>query len=137
MKALLYLTAKKLKNGILEYIRTPSCFKTLSAADINFLYLGERITKHSLFNKKASAVFCERLSESALFIRSYINGVGAVLSDAAASAAAALALSKTHSLEYGREITVSSEGDEIFVLCQPDGSVLINTTAQIVYTGTI
>ena len=111
--------------------------ETQSVADINLISLGEKLTRHSLFNKKASAVFCERISDSSLFIRSYINGVGAVLSDAAAAAAAVLALSETHALEYGREITVSSEGDEIFVLCQPDGSVLINTTAQIVYTGKI
>lgn len=111
--------------------------ETQSVADINLISLGEKLTRHSLFNKKASAVFCERISDSSLFIRSYINGVGAVLSDAAAAAAAVLALSETHSLEYGREITVSCEGDESFVLCQPDGSVLINTSAQIVYTGKI
>lgn len=110
--------------------------ETQSVADINFLSLGEKITKHSLFNKKASAVFCERLSDSELFIRSYINGVGAVLSDAAASAAAVLALSQTGSLETGREFTVKSEGDEIYVLCKPDGSALVHTKAQIVYTGT-
>ena len=110
--------------------------ETQSVADINFLSLGEKLTKHSLFNKKASAVFCERVSDSALFIRSYINGVGAVLSDAAASAAAVLALSRTNSIAYGREITVKNEGDEIYVLCKPDGSALVNTKAQIVYTGT-
>ena len=110
--------------------------ETQSVADINFLSLGEKLTKHSLFNKKASAVFCERVSDSALLIRSYINGVGAVLSDAAASAAAVLALSQTNSIAYGREITVKNEGDEIYVLCKPDGSALVNTKAQIVYTGT-
>ncbi len=106
-------------------------------SSLNFITLGEQITKHSLFNKKASAVFCELKSDSALFIRSYINGTGTVLSDASAAAAAALSLCRNGKTEHGREITVTSDGGEIYALCKKNNSVLINTKAQIVFTGKI
>ena len=114
-----------------------SVHETHFPSNLNFITLGEQITKHSLFNKKASAVFCELKSDSALFIRSYINGTGNVLSDASAAAAAALTLSRSGKTQYGREITVTSDGGEIYALCKKNNSVLINTKAQIVFTGII
>lgn len=127
---ILNMTALKLGNIFAVH-------ETQFPQNMNFLSLGEQITKHSLFSKKASAVFCERLSVSDISIRSYINGIGSVLSDASASAAAALALCRTESLEYGKEITVKNEGGEIYVLCKKNNSVLINTKAGIVFKGYI
>lgn len=111
--------------------------ETEALSDINFIALGEQITRHSLFNKKASAVFCERKSDSSVFIRSYINGTGYVLSDVSAAAAAVLTLCRTEKTEYGRELSVSGDGGEIYVLCKKNNNVLINTKASIVFKGNI
>ncbi len=109
--------------------------ETVFPSNLNFITLGEQITKHSLFNKKASAVFCEKKSDLNFFIRSYINGTGFVLADASAAAATALALCRTEKSEYSKEITVTSDGGEIYVLCKKNNNVLINTKASIVFTG--
>ena len=107
--------------------------ETGAISDINFISLGEQITKHSLFNKKASAVFCEIKSDLSVFIRSYINGTGYVLSVVSASAAAGLALCRTGKADYGKELRVSGDTGEIYVLCKKNNNVLINTKADIVY----
>lgn len=104
---------------------------------LNFLTLGEQITKHSLFKKKASACFAEILSENTLFLSSYINPTGFVLSDISAAGATVLSLCRTNLLSYNKEITVKSEGGEIFVYTRKNNSVLINTNANIIFEGTV
>ena len=111
--------------------------KTQFSDKVNFLTLGEQIAKHSLFKRKASACFAEILTENTLFLRSYINPVGFVLSDASAAGATVLSLCRTNLLSYNKEITVKSEGGEIFVYTRKNNSVLINSTASTVFEGTV
>lgn len=111
--------------------------ETYDLDKVNVDYLGERITKHSLFLKKADAVFVQRTADNAMRIVCFRRDVGRVVSDTGAAAAALAAMCRTGRFAVGVPADVISDREDVTAVCRRDNSVLLKTSAKVVFEGDI
>lgn len=103
----------------------------------NIPYLGEQITAHSLFLKKADAVFVQRIAEQTVKLRCYRRGGGVVLSDIGAAAAALVMLCRVGRQTIGIPVNLAFDRGEVTAVCRKDMSVHMKTQAKVVFEGNI
>lgn len=111
--------------------------ETYDLDKLNTDYLGERITAHSLFLKKADAVFVQKTDEHACRVRCYRRKTGLVPSDIGAAAAALTAMCRLGRFPTGEPVDISFDIGEVTALCRRDHSVLLKTSVSAVYEGII
>lgn len=97
--------------------------------------LGGKITRHSLFQKRADAVFCEKTAPQTLYVRLFRNSGGEALCDIAGAAAAAACACRNGITEFSREIKITMPGGDIYVLCDRDYGVMATAQADFIFSG--
>lgn len=104
---------------------------------IDIAYLGARITAHSLFLKKADAVFTQKTSETSMRLRCYRRGTGLTAADTGAAAAALTALCRSGHFARGVPVEIGFDRGEATVICREDDTVWLKTSAKVVFEGNI
>lgn len=117
--------------------RVYAVHETYDLERLNTEYIGEKLTRHSLFRKNADAVFVQKNEDDALKVRCYRKGTGTVAADNGAAAAAVAALCRTGRLKYGVPTDIVFDGGAAAVICRRDHSAVIKTTAKVIFEGNI
>lgn len=121
----------------LRFGRVYAVHETYDIERLNTEYIGEKLTRHSLFRKNADAVFVQKDEDDALKVRCYRKGTGTVAADNGAAAAAVAALCRTGRLKYGVPTDIVFDGGAAAVICRRDHSAIIKTTANVLFEGNI
>ena len=100
-------------------------------------YLGQHISRHSLFRKAGNLILAERTDKNSLNISFYENGTGRPRPDISAFAATALAACRSGSLNFGDEISVSCNENTVFVTCETEEQITIRCSCEMVFDGNI
>ncbi len=100
-------------------------------------YLGQHISKHSLFRKAGNLILAEYTDKDALEISFYENTTGCPRPEISAFAATALAACRNKSLNYGDRVKISCNGSTAFVTCEADNHITAECTCQKVFEGEI
>ena len=102
---------------------------------LNIRYLGEHISGNSLFSKKASLILSEKIRTNAFDISFYENKTGCPRPTLSAFGATALAACRSGICNYGETISVSADGNTVYVTCNSPEAVTIKCTCEKVFKG--
>lgn len=110
---------------------------TECSSKLDISYLGQHISKHSLFKKSGNLILAEKTDKNSLNISFYENGTGCPRPEISAFAATALAACRNKSLNYGEEADVSCNGNAVFITCETQDTVTIRCTCKRAFEGEI
>ena len=98
-------------------------------------YLGQHISRNSLFRKEGNLILAEFTDKSSLNISFYENGTGCPRPEISAFAATALAACRNGSFSFGEEIAVSCNSNTVFVTCETEEEISISCSCEMVFDG--
>lgn len=104
---------------------------------LNKDYLGQHISKNSLFGKEANLILAETVGENSFDISFYENNTGCPRPAISAFGAAALAACRNGIGKYNEEISVICNGNTVKIICNSTDSVTIKCTCERVFEGKI
>lgn len=104
---------------------------------LNKNYLGQHISKNSLFGKEASLILTEKTDVNSFDISFYENKTGCPRPEVSAFAAVGLAACRNDICRYGDEIFVTCNGNTVKATCNSPESVTIKCTCERVFEGKI
>lgn len=110
---------------------------TDSREKLNTAYLGQNISKNSFFAKKANLILAERSNTNSFDISYYENNTGCPRPELSAFAATALAACRCGICKYGNEISVTSFGNTVSVICLTPDAIAVKCTCEKVFEGKI
>ncbi len=104
---------------------------------LNIDYLGQHISKNSLFRKKANLILAENTDVNSFEFSFYENNTGCPRPAISAFGAVGLAACRNAICNYGDEISVTCNGNTVKVICNSPDSVTIKCTCERVFEGKI
>ncbi len=104
---------------------------------LNLGYLGQHISKNSLFRKEANLILAENTDVNSFEFSFYENKTGCSRPELSAFAAVGLAACRNAICNYGDEISVTCNGNTVKVTCHNPESVTIKCTCERVFEGII
>ncbi len=102
---------------------------------LNSGYLGQNISKNSLFNKEANLILAENTGANSFDIGFYENKTGCPRPAISAFGATALAACRNAIGKYDKDISVSCNGNTVRIICNSPDSVTIKCTCERVFEG--
>ncbi len=110
---------------------------TCCSEKLNLCYLGQHISRNSLFRKEANLILAEPAGVNSFDFSFYENNTGCPRPEISAFAAVGLAACRNDICNYGNEISVSCKGNTVNVTCNSPESVTIKCTCEKVFEGRI
>ncbi|MBQ6898142.1 MAG: hypothetical protein IJN70_04115 [Clostridia bacterium] len=104
---------------------------------LNKNYLGQHISKNSLFGKEASLILTEKTDVNSFDISFYENKTGCPRPGLSAFAAVGLAACRNGIGKYNEEISVSYNDNTVKIICNSADSVTIKCPCERVFEGKI
>lgn len=102
---------------------------------LDLIYLGEKVSRNSLFEKRADFVLCQKNGTDLFEIDYYENNTGYRYPVLSAFTAAALCACKTGEAEYNEEIRISCKDSDAFVVCKENNEAILQCTVRKVFEG--
>lgn len=102
---------------------------------LNLSYLGEKVSRSSLFEKSADLMLCQKNGDNLLEIDYYENSTGYPYPVPSAFSAAALCACKTGESEYDEEIRIKCKDSEVFVVCKENDDTALQCGVRKIFAG--